>query len=83
MYFIRLKNLLSHIKMAKKTFSFVDIETEKHKFYRHKSLVFIRDVDNEKVLVSSKISFDKKTICIYKNYKLVASIMMIRLSHYI
>ena len=34
------KNLLSHIKMGKEIINFVNIETEKIKFYCHRSLIF-------------------------------------------
>ena len=40
-----------------------NIGIEKIKFYRHKTPIFLRDVDIEKVLVSKKISFGEK------NYK--------------
>ena len=36
---------------------FGHIETEKNKFYRDKSPIFLKDIDNEKVLESNKISF--------------------------
>ena len=51
------KNLLSHMKMSKEILTFGDIEIEKSKFYRHKTPIFLKDVDIEKVLVSNKISF--------------------------
>ena len=41
---------------------FGNIEIEKDKFYRHKSTIFLEDVDIEKVLVSNNISFVEKTI---------------------
>ena len=37
-----------------------DIKIEKNEFYRHKSPIFLRDVDIEKVLVSNKIFFSEK-----------------------
>ena len=37
-----------------------DIEIEKNKSYRHKSSIFLKDVDIEKVLISNKISFGEK-----------------------
>ena len=53
---------LSQIKLKKKLM-FGDIEIEKKIFYYTKIPIFLKDVDTEKVLVSSKISFDEK------NYK--------------
>ena len=47
--------------MDKESLTFGDIEIKKNKFYRHKSPVFLKDVDIEKVLVSNKIQ--------QKNYK--------------
>ena len=39
---------------------FGDIKIEKNELYRHKSPIFLRDVDIEKVLVSNKIFFSEK-----------------------
>ena len=50
--------------MGKEILTFGYIETEKNKFYHHKSPIFLKDVDIEKVLVSNKISFGEKN---YKN----------------
>ena len=50
---------LPRIKMGKKIWTFGDIEIEKHKFYRNKTLIFLKNVDIEKVLISKKISFDE------------------------
>ena len=49
--------------MGKKKLTFGDIEIEKDKFYHNRSPIFLKDVDIEKVLVSSKISSGEK------NYK--------------
>ena len=49
--------------MGKAILIFGDIETEKNKFYCHKTPIFLKDVDIEKVLVSNKIYFGEK------NYK--------------
>ena len=38
--------------MGKKILAFGDIEIEKNKFYRHKTPIFLKDVDIENVLVS-------------------------------
>ena len=43
--------------MGKEISKFGNIEIEKNKFYHHKTSIFWRDVDIEKVLVSNKISF--------------------------
>ena len=65
-------------KLIKKVFvTFDDIEMQKNTFYRHKSLILLKDVDIEKVLVSNKIYFGKKSTL------LVTCIMIIKLSHYI
>ena len=56
------KTLLSHVKMGKEIITFCDIENEKQKFYRHKSPMFLEDLDIENVLVSNKISSGKKAI---------------------
>ena len=62
--------------MGKEISTFGDIEFEKKLFYHHH---FGGDVDTEKVLVSSKISFGEKTV----NTLLVTCIMITNLSHYI
>ena len=49
--------------MGKEISSFGGIEIEKNKFYHHKTLILLRNVDIEKVLVSNKIPFSEK------NYK--------------
>ena len=49
--------------MGKEILTFLDIEIEKNKFYRHKTPILLRDVDIEKVLISNKVS------CGEKNYK--------------
>ena len=49
--------------MGKEILTFGDIEIEKNKFYHHKSSIFYKDLDIEKVLLSKKISPSEK------NYK--------------
>ena len=49
--------------MGKEILRFGDTEIETKNFCRHKSPIFLEDVDIEKVLVSNKISSDEK------NYK--------------
>ena len=47
--------------MSKEILIFGDIELEKNKFNHYKSPIFLKDVDIEKVLVSSKISSGEKS----------------------
>ena len=54
--------------MGKEILTFGDIEIEKNKFGRHKTLIFSKDVDIEKVLVSNKISFGGKNYKYYISY---------------
>ena len=65
--------------MGKAILIFGDIETEKNKFYCHKTPIFLKDVDVEKVLVSNKIYFGEK------NYKYFIGYLYNdhKLSHYI
>ena len=42
--------------MSKKVLTFGDMGIEINKFYCHKSRIYLKDVDIEKVLVSKKIS---------------------------
>ena len=58
-----INNLFSYIKMGKEILTFGNTEIEKNKFYSYIAPIFWGDVDIEKVLVSSKISFGEK------NYK--------------
>ena len=46
--------------MGKEILTFGKIKIEKKKLYRHKSHLFQKDVDIEKVLVSNKISSGEK-----------------------
>ena len=73
------KDLLPHIKMANEIKTTGDIGIEKHKFHRHRSPIFIEDVDIDDKLVSSNISSGEKII----STLLVTYIMIIKLSHYI
>ena len=58
-----IKNLLSYIKMGKAILMFGNIEIEKNKLYPNNISTLLGDVDNKKVLISTKISFGEK------NYK--------------
>ena len=54
--------------MGKKILTFGDIEIEKNNFYDRKSSIFLKDIENEEVLVSNKIYFGKEkkqTIALY------------------
>ena len=60
--------------MGKEILMFGDIEIEKNKFYCHKSLILLEDIDTEKVLVSKKISSGEKNYkyfigYLYNDYK--------------
>ena len=60
--------------MDKEILTFGNIDIEKNKLYRHKTPIFLGDVDIEKVLVSKKISFGEKnykyfTGHLYDNHK--------------
>ena len=52
--------------MVKEILTFGDIEIEKNKFCRNKTLIFLKDVDIKKALGSNRISFGEKN---YKYYK--------------
>ena len=54
--------------MGIETLTIVDIEIEKYSFYCHKSPIFLEDVDNEKVLVSSKIPSGEKSYKYFLGY---------------
>ena len=54
---------------------FGNIEITKNKSYCNKTSIFKKDVDIEEVLLSSNISYDKKTI----NTLMFTSIMIIKL----
>ena len=48
--------------------TFGNIEIEKNKFYIHKTPIFLKDVDIEKLLVSKKISFGEKNYKYFTGY---------------
>ena len=54
--------------MGKEILTFGDIEIEKHKFYRNKTPIFLKDVGIEKVLVSNKISFGERNYKYFNGY---------------
>ena len=65
--------------MGKEILTIGDIEIEKDKLYRHKTPIFLEDVNINNILVSNKISSGEKAI----NALLVTCIMIMKLSHYI
>ena len=62
------KSFLLHIKMGKGILTFGNIEIEKNKFYCRKAPIFLKNVDIEKVIVSNKISLDKKNYKYFIDY---------------
>ena len=50
--------------MGKENLSFGNMEMEKSKIYRHRDPIFLKDIDDEKVLASNKISLGE-TNCKY------------------
>ena len=54
--------------MCKEILTFGNIEIEKNKFYRHKTPIFLEDVDIEQVLESNKISFGEKSYKYFIGY---------------
>ena len=53
--------------MGEKILTLLNIEIEKNKFYRHKT-IFCGDADIEKILVSNKISFGEKNYRYFIGY---------------
>ena len=53
--------------MGKEKLALVNIEIKK-KIYHHKSPIFLKDVDIEKVLISKKISSDEKNYKYFIDY---------------
>ena len=47
------------IKMVKTIITFDDIKTSKQKLHQDKRPILIKDVDNDKILVSNNVPFDK------------------------
>ena len=54
--------------MGKGILTFGNIEIEINKFYHHKTLIFLGDVDIEKVLRSNKISLGEKSYKYFIGY---------------
>ena len=57
--------------MDKKSIKFGNTETEKHKFHQLKSSVLINNIDNNKIVVSNKVSFTKKSFKFFIVTKMV------------
>ena len=64
--------------MNKQIVTFVDYETEKHKFHQHKNSISIYDVDIKKILVSNKVSLGKKVLNILLVTKMVKKLTIMR-----
>ena len=54
--------------MSKKNLTFGVTEIEKNKFYRNRTSTFVKDVDIEKVFVSTKIYFGEKNYKFFIDY---------------
>ena len=63
-----IKKLFSYIKMDKEILTLGNIDIEKNKLYRHKTPIFLGDVDIVKVLVSKMISFGEKNYKYFTGY---------------
>ena len=51
--------------MGEKSIKFVDIKIEKQKFHQYKRPISITNIDINKIIVSNKISFGKKSFKIF------------------
>ena len=63
------KYLKPYIKMDKKIIKFHDTGIEKYKFHQYKSPILIDNIDNNKIVVSNKVSFGKKDFKYFIGYK--------------
>ena len=54
--------------MGKEILMFANVEIEKNKFCHHKTPIFLKDVDIEKVHVSNKISFGERNCKYFIGY---------------
>ena len=50
------------IKMVKTIIKSDDIKTSKQKLHQHKRPISIKDADNDKILLSNNVPFDKKDL---------------------
>ena len=61
--------------MDKKNIKFGDIEIEKRKFHQHKRPISIKKkIDIDKIVVSNKVSFGKKSFRYFIGYKVAKKI---------
>ena len=78
-----INNLFSYMKMGREILTFGNTESEKNKFYHHKTPNFGGDVDIEEVLIPNNISCGEKSykyfIVLY--FKYFTCIMVIKLNH--
>ena len=52
-----------------KNIKFGDIEIQKQKYCQHKGPISIKNIDNNKIVVSNKVSFGKKGLKYFIGYK--------------
>ena len=52
-----------------KVVKFGDTEIEKQKFYQHKSRILMKNINIDKIVVSNKVSFNKKSFKYFICYK--------------
>ena len=52
-----------------KNIKFGDIEIQKQKYRQHKGPISIKNIDNNKIVVSNKVSFGKKGLKYFIGYK--------------
>ena len=66
----RIKKILKpYIKIDKKIMKLYDTEIEKYKFHQYKSPISTDNIDNNKIVVSNKVSFGKKDFRYFIGYK--------------
>ena len=58
-----------HIKMEKTVIKFGYIEIKKQKFHQHKRPLSIKNIEINKIVLSSKVSSDKKGFRFFIGYK--------------
>ena len=63
------KTLKAYIEMKKAIIKLGDIEIEKQKFHQHKSSITIKSLDINEIVVSNKVSFNKKGFKYFIGYK--------------
>ena len=55
--------------MKKKIKKFGDIEIQKQTFHQHKGSISIKNINNDKIVASSKVSFGKKGFKYFIGYR--------------